>query len=159
VNLQIECGILGELEKCLNTIPVHVTRPDEGLPMPIENLPDSLPPRKRKRKPRHRREYQRSWRATNVSSVQQSQAKYKTANRDARRARDVAWKAANKVKVAAHKKVWIAVKNGTLVKPLTCSRCGGIKRLHAHHEDYGKPLEVVWVCSSCHKLIHEGLLP
>ena len=41
---QANCGILGELEKCLNTIPVHVTNPNEGLPMPIRSLKYRLYP-------------------------------------------------------------------------------------------------------------------
>lgn len=41
-----------------------------------------------------------------------------------------------------------------LVKPLLCSKCNRQTKLSAHHEDYSKPLEVLWLCSSCHKLLH-----
>ena len=27
-----------------------------------------------------------------------------------------------------------------------------------HNEDYSKPLEVVWLCKSCHKRLHLGLI-
>ena len=26
--------------------------------------------------------------------------------------------------------------------------------VHRHHRDYSKPLEIVWLCASCHKLLH-----
>ena len=41
-----------------------------------------------------------------------------------------------------------------LVRPKKCSRCKKIKALHAHHPDYNKPLDVVWLCSYCHGLEH-----
>jgi hypothetical protein len=28
----------------------------------------------------------------------------------------------------------------------------------AHHEDYDKPLEVVWLCQPCHKQRHKEIL-
>jgi ribosomal protein S27AE len=34
------------------------------------------------------------------------------------------------------------------VKP--CERCGYGVGVHAHHEDYAKPLDVVWLCRRCH---------
>lgn len=45
-----------------------------------------------------------------------------------------------------------AVRAGKLVKEL-CS-CGSDK-VHAHHEDYSKPLEVEWLCAKCHRERHE----
>lgn len=42
-----------------------------------------------------------------------------------------------------------AVRDGRLIK-LPCCVCGNIKST-AHHEDYAKPLEVVWVCLLHHK--------
>jgi len=45
---------------------------------------------------------------------------------------------------------------GHIVKPDNCSMCGKVARLHGHHDDYFKPLEVKWVCSPCHYFIHHG---
>lgn len=54
-----------------------------------------------------------------------------------------------------------AVRYGTLIKPLDCekskisSACFG--RLHAHHDDYTKPLEVRWLCHRHHREQHYPL--
>lgn len=48
-----------------------------------------------------------------------------------------------------------AVFRKKIVKPNTCEKCMMQKdRIEAHHEDYSKPLEVVWLCVSCHKKMH-----
>ena len=44
-----------------------------------------------------------------------------------------------------------AIAEGKLVK-LPCQVCGGDSE--AHHPDYSKPLDVVWLCASHHKEIH-----
>jgi hypothetical protein len=52
-----------------------------------------------------------------------------------------------------------AVKRGLLVKPSACSACGTAlpaKRLHGHHPDYDYPLEVEWLCNTCHYAKHRG---
>jgi len=51
--------------------------------------------------------------------------------------------------------VHIAVKSGKIIKPILCERCNETKRLYAHHKDYSKPLEVLWLCASCHKITHQ----
>ncbi len=48
----------------------------------------------------------------------------------------------------------------TLVRsnPRRCEKCK--KRhhdIHAHHDDYAKPLEVRWLCRSCHFRLHGEL--
>lgn len=44
-----------------------------------------------------------------------------------------------------------ALKEGRLVKPSACSACGAeAKYIDGHHHDYDKPLEVIWLCRSCH---------
>ncbi len=54
-------------------------------------------------------------------------------------------------KYKAHLKVKRAVKSGKLEKrPCAC----GEKEVEAHHEDYSKPLEVIWKCSKCHRRHH-----
>jgi hypothetical protein len=47
-----------------------------------------------------------------------------------------------------------AVDNGTLVMPEMCERCQKRKARLGHHEDYSKPLQVVWLCPQCHKDVH-----
>lgn len=49
-----------------------------------------------------------------------------------------------------------AVARGKIKKPERCENCDRKVRLSGHHEDYSQPLKVKWLCSSCHKLIHEG---
>jgi ribosomal protein S27AE len=58
------------------------------------------------------------------------------------------WRAKNPEKNLAHRAVFIAVRNGTLKKK-PCRRCGKSK-VEAHHEDYSKPLKVVWLCKKHH---------
>jgi hypothetical protein len=54
----------------------------------------------------------------------------------------------------AHKKVAKALKRG-LIKVTPCEDCGyDGPRLVAHHDDYTKPLEVHWLCQSCHRKWH-----
>jgi hypothetical protein len=48
----------------------------------------------------------------------------------------------------------IAVKNGSLKKQ-PCEKCGSTGRVNAHHEDYTKPLDVMWLCYTCHRELHE----
>lgn len=53
-----------------------------------------------------------------------------------------------------------AVASGKIAKPSECQRChreASGRRLHGHHDDYSKPLEVRWLCSDCHGLIHRKL--
>lgn len=44
------------------------------------------------------------------------------------------------------------VNRGTLVK-LRCQRCNA-EKAEMHHDDYNKPLEVVWLCRPCHLELH-----
>ena len=57
---------------------------------------------------------------------------------------------------AAHNAVCRAVRKGSLVKPNKCSLCGNAGRIEAHHSDYSKPLDVIWLCCECHKRAHMG---
>lgn len=53
--------------------------------------------------------------------------------------------------------VFIAIKKGILKRPIRCAYCKKkSKKIIAHHKDYNKPLKVIWLCLSCHKLTHLG---
>lgn len=58
----------------------------------------------------------------------------------------------NKEKQLIRWKVWHAVKIGKIIKPLSCEHCKQTKKLQGHHTDYKKPLIVIWLCSTCHRL-------
>lgn len=59
------------------------------------------------------------------------------------------WQAANRVALVAHAAVARAIKRGEL-KRQPCAVCGAVERIHAHHEDYARPLDVVWLCALHH---------
>lgn len=50
----------------------------------------------------------------------------------------------------ARAKVSYAVKTGKLIRPSSCERCKTVTKIQGHHEDYSKPLEVMWLCKKCH---------
>jgi hypothetical protein len=47
-----------------------------------------------------------------------------------------------------------AVSRGKITKPSLCSSCGKEGKIHGHHTDYLKPLEVMWLCPKCHVRQH-----
>lgn len=50
-----------------------------------------------------------------------------------------------------------AMRRGDVIKSYSCSKCGDTpKRIEGHHEDYLKPLDVVWLCSPCHRKLHKN---
>ena len=60
----------------------------------------------------------------------------------------------NRKKIIARNMVNHNVRVGKLIKPEHCSRCGDTRNIQGHHPDYNKPLEVLWLCSSCHSDEH-----
>lgn len=65
-------------------------------------------------------------------------------------------------KYKAHSMVGNSIRDGKLFKE-DCCCCGSNEKIHAHHDDYLKPLNVRWLCAGCHSLWHsvngEGLNP
>ena len=49
-----------------------------------------------------------------------------------------------------------AIEAGKL-KRQPCIRCGETNDIHAHHDDYRKPMEVLWLCPLHHKQRHKEL--
>lgn len=60
-------------------------------------------------------------------------------------------------KTKAYSAVRNAKRKGNLVTKKTCQSCGSVRKLMAHHEDYNKPLEVMFLCQSCHANRHNAL--
>ena len=55
-----------------------------------------------------------------------------------------------KVEQLARSRLHNAIRFGKIVRPDTCSNCNMKGLIHAHHNDYSKPLEVEWLCHQCH---------
>jgi hypothetical protein len=53
----------------------------------------------------------------------------------------------------AHYLVTAAIRDKRLFKQ-PCIFCGNNEKVHAHHRDYSKPLEVTWLCAKCHHRLH-----
>ena len=58
-------------------------------------------------------------------------------------------------KLKAQTAVGNAVRDGRLAKRIRCQKCDKKTKVHGHHKDYKKPLDVVWLCPVCHKLEHK----
>lgn len=53
------------------------------------------------------------------------------------------------------KKYRSALQQGVIKNPGTCSSClTSNSKIHGHHEDYSKPLDVIWLCAKCHRRVH-----
>lgn len=56
--------------------------------------------------------------------------------------------------------VGAALRSGKLIKPENCTinneRCVG--RLEAHHPEYNKPLDILWLCAEHHRAWHRVFL-
>jgi hypothetical protein len=61
------------------------------------------------------------------------------------------WKDANKVRRAAQIILGNALKYKTITRQ-PCWVCG--EKAEAHHPDYSRPLDVVWLCKKHHKEVH-----
>ena len=60
----------------------------------------------------------------------------------------------NPVKYKAHAMVNSRIRSGAIIKADQCECCDSIENLHAHHDDYAKPLDIRWLCPVCHKAWH-----
>lgn len=56
-------------------------------------------------------------------------------------------------KYKAHSMVGNAIRGGKLFKE-PCEVCGSEENVHAHHDDYLKPLNVRWLCAAHHRQWH-----
>ena len=63
----------------------------------------------------------------------------------------------NPIKRAAHIATGNAIRDGRLVRQ-PCEVCGD-KQAQAHHDDYSKPLDVRWLCTTHHAEWHRNNTP
>lgn len=103
--------------------------------------------------------YQKSYAKTDAGkeaasrrSKKPERVKYQTANTKK-------WRENNPEKYAAHNMINNGLRDGKLEKPLACDRCGKEDMIHGHHDDYSQPMDVEWICVSCHGTEHPNYKP
>jgi len=86
-----------------------------------------------------RREYAREKKLENPELYNKTMASYLRKSREN-----------NPGKNSARLRLNRAVLSGAIKRPDACSECGKKCKPEAHHEDYSKPLKVIWLCNECH---------
>lgn len=64
------------------------------------------------------------------------------------------WQLKNKHKMRAQGTAARYARLGMIEKKNTCEICDTDGKLHMHHFDYDRPIDVVWLCHQCHGLVH-----
>lgn len=108
--------------------------------------------RRRRDTSEERREKDRESYKKNKHKYREQQRIYNSTDRakELNRKRSKKYWDANPEKNKARKKIRTCIRNGSIVRPEVCSRCGKKGKIEAHHKDYNKPLDVVWLCRKCH---------
>lgn len=96
----------------------------------------------------------RSRRLKNIETFKLKDKKYHAKHRKEISVKRSAYNNKNPEKVRARFIVKGAILKGWLIKS-PCLVCGDVKS-QAHHEDYNKPLDVVWLCPLHHRRLHAG---
>ena len=97
----------------------------------------------RKNYRRRRHQYAAYYKARSQSSTRKAQRALHTRNARAK----------NPLKYKARMAVGNALRSGLITKG-PCRDCG-VVNTEAHHDDYSRPLDVVWLCFACHRRVHE----
>lgn len=63
----------------------------------------------------------------------------------------------NPNKTEARVRVATALRHGELIRSALCLECSKEGMTDAHHDDYNKPLDVRWLCRSCHADTHREI--
>lgn len=64
------------------------------------------------------------------------------------------WQVKNPRKAWASRTLNNALRDGRILRGAECENCNSTENICGHHDDYLKPLEVRWLCSSCHSQWH-----
>ena len=113
-----------------------------------------------------------AWAQANPEKHAAATKAWQHANPEKHAATTKAWQQANPEKAGVYAKtarlrypekhraraaVGIAIKAGTLTRPQECSLCNVSCVPEGHHDNYDEPLEVRWLCITCHKAHHTQL--
>lgn len=92
--------------------------------------------------------YSKEYRKTDACKIAKKKYQQTEAGRAGQREGHKKYQAKHPEKRYAQIKANNAIRDGRLFRQ-PCGTCGN-KKVEAHHEDYSKPLEVVWLCKKHH---------
>ena len=101
----------------------------------------------------HRKKAVEEYHKNNPDKVKAIKDRWAKNNKDKIAASTSRYRSKYKHKAIAHGRTNYAVSAGKITKK-PCALCGN-EKVQAHHEDYNKPLEVIWLCPSCHAKLHK----
>jgi hypothetical protein len=101
----------------------------------------------------------RQYKSANIDKIREYDRKRSKTEKRISNAQKVSseWRIVNPERYRAHNLVNNAIRDGKMTKPSCCKSCGCKGIIHGHHDDYAKPLEVMWLCVPCHAARHQQL--
>ena len=106
----------------------------------------------RDRNPEKAKQHQRNYREKNTLKLREVRASWIKRNPEYKALADKRRAARSPEKLQARRAIATAVRRGELQKDI-CKFCGAGKA-QAHHNDYNKPLDVLWLCVDHHRAWH-----
>lgn len=100
---------------------------------------------------------EREWQRKQMAEYASTRRKYRLSHREKERERSRKSSRENRKQRNAHAGIYRAIRRGLMIKPKRCQECGAVGIIYGHHDDYDRPLDVIWLCPRCHKDKH--LLP
>lgn len=99
-----------------------------------------------------------AWQKNNPERFRETQRKYMATadGKASARKKEAKYALHNPEKKYAKMQVDIAKKRGDLI-PQPCEVCASNKAIHAHHDDYKKPVDVRWLCQPHHVEHHNKI--
>ena len=70
------------------------------------------------------------------------------------RKKERTYRQTNPFKTKARSQLHTQTKNGSITKSKTCNKCNLETPIEAHHYDYARSFDVLWLCKSCHEWLH-----
>jgi hypothetical protein len=100
---------------------------------------------------------QKEYNRKNRESINAASRSYRAKNKQKKKEARKRYDAKYPLRPLAQGALFRAVSSGCLHRPEECSECGMECVPQGHHNDYSKPLDVIWLCPQCHANYHANL--
>ena len=99
------------------------------------------------------RTYHREWEEQNRERKNERARAWSHLHKDKLAEKQRKYRRDNPEKMRAQSLLNSYLQRGKIEKSTTCEICGKECKTEAHHSDYSKPLDVIWVCKKCHCIL------